>query len=186
MKINLAMQSVSFTVMPATLHDIATIVSHRRSMFAAMGYSDEDALDAMSSAFEPWLRRTMLAGEYLAWFAIAEDQAVAAGLGLWLMDWPPHMIGSGARRGNILNIFVRPENRRQGIARRLMRAALDWCGANAIDHVMLHSSVDGRHLYESLGFTPTNEMRLLLSSEVSSDEPGDEPSDTPSDRPHRA
>ena len=84
--------------MPATLHDIATIVSHRRSMFAAMGYSDEAALDAMSSAFEPWLRRTMLAGEYLAWFAITDDQAVAAGLGLWLMDWPPHMIGSGARR----------------------------------------------------------------------------------------
>jgi GNAT superfamily N-acetyltransferase len=169
--------------MPATLHDIATIVSHRRSMFAAMGYSDEAALDAMASAFEPWLRRTMLAGEYLAWFAITRDHithdhAVAAGLGLWLMDWPPHMIGSGARRGNILNIFVRPENRRQGIARELMRAALDWCGANAIDHVMLHSSVDGRHLYESLGFTPTNEMRLMLSSNV--------PSDTPSERPQGA
>jgi GNAT superfamily N-acetyltransferase len=165
------MESVSFAVMPATLHDIATIVSHRRSMFTAMGYSDEAALDAMSSAFEPWLRRKMLALEYLAWFAITEDQAVAAGLGLWLMDWPPHMIGSGARRGNILNIFVRPENRRQGIARELMRAALDWCRANTIDHVMKHSSVDGRHLYESLGFTPTNEMRLLLSSDAPSEAP---------------
>ena len=169
------MQSVSFTVMPATLHDIATIVSHRRSMFAAMGYSDAAALDAMSSAFEPWLRRKMLDAEYLAWFAIAEDQSVAAGLGLWLMDWPPHMIGCGARRGNILNIFVRLENRRQGIARELMRAALDWCRANGIDHVMLHSSVDGRHLYESLGFTPTTVMRLMLSTVT--------PTDTPNDRP---
>ena len=135
--------------MPATLLDIDVIVSHRRSMFAAMGYSDDAALDAMSSAFEPWLRRTMLAGEYLAWFAVTEDHAIAAGLGLWLMDWPPHMIGSGARRGNILNIFVRPESRRQGMARELMRTALDWCRANAIDHVMLHSSVEGRRLYES-------------------------------------
>jgi len=176
------MQSVSFTIMPATLHDIAAIVSHRRSMFSAMGYSDEAALDAMSSAFEPWLRRTMLAGDYLAWFAITQDQAVAAGLGLWLMDWPPHMIGSGARRGNILNIFVQPENRRQGIACALMRAALDWCRANGIDHVMLHSSVDGRHLYESLGFTPTNEMRLLLLV----DTPGDTPSDALSDKPQGA
>jgi GNAT superfamily N-acetyltransferase len=127
------MEPVSFTVMPATLLDIDVIVSHRRSMIAAMGYSDDAALDAMSSAFEPWLRRTMLAGEYLAWLAITrdhitQDRAVAAGLGLWLMDWPPHMIGSGARRGNILNIFVRPENRRQGIARELMRTALD-CAA---------------------------------------------------------
>jgi GNAT superfamily N-acetyltransferase len=169
------MESVSFAVRPATLIDIATIVSHRRSMFAAMGYADEAALDAMSSAFEPWLRRTMAAGEYLAWFAITPDNAVAAGLGLWLMDWPPHMIGCGARRGNILNIFVRPENRRRGIARELMRTALEWCHANGIDHVMLHSSVDGRHLYESLGFTPTNEMRLLL--------PSDTPSSTPSEAP---
>ena len=163
------MESATFAVMPATLLDIATIVSHRRSMFAAMGYSDESALDAMSSAFEPWLRRTMLAGEYLAWFAIAQDQAVAAGLGLWLMDWPPHMIGSGARRGNILNIFVRPEYRRRGIARELMSVALEWCRANAVDHVMLHSSVDGRHLYESLGFTSTNEMRLLLLGDSPTD-----------------
>ena len=160
--------------MPATLHDIATIVSHRRSMFAAMGYSNDAALDAMASAFEPWLRRKMETGEYLAWFAVTEDHAVAAGVGLWLMDWPPHMIGSGGRRGNILNMFVRPEYRRQGIARELMGAALDWCRANAIDHVMLHSSVDARHLYESLGFEPTNEMRLLL------------PSATPVDRPQRA
>jgi GNAT superfamily N-acetyltransferase len=167
---NSTMQSLSFTVMPATLHDVATIVSHRRSMFAAMGYSDDVALDAMASAFEPWLRRKMLDGDYLAWFAIAHDQSVAAGLGLWLMDWPPHMIGSGGRRGNILNIFVRPEYRRRGIARELMGAALDWCRANAIDHVMLHSSLDGRHLYESLGFAPTNEMRLLLTS-MASDTP---------------
>jgi GNAT superfamily N-acetyltransferase len=114
----------------------------------------------MATAFAPWLRRKMEAREYLAWLAITEDNVVAAGIGLWLMDWPPHMIGAGARRGNILNVFVRPENRRQRIARELMRVALDWCRANGIDHVVLHSSADGRHLYESLGFGPTNEMFL--------------------------
>ena len=155
------MESASFAVMPATLLDIATIVSHRRSMFAAMGYSDNAALDSMASAFEPWLKRKMESGEYLAWLAVDEDRSVAAGIGLWLMDWPPHMIGAGARRGNILNVFVRPQNRRQGIARQLMRVALEWCAANGIDHVMLHSSADGRRLYESLGFVPTNEMCLL-------------------------
>jgi hypothetical protein len=43
-----------------------------------------------------------------------------------------------------------------------MRVALDWCGAHGIDHVILHASVEGRHLYESLGFEATNEMRLIL------------------------
>lgn len=150
-----------YTIVPATLEDVPIIVTHRRSMFAAMGYADNAALDAMALAFEPWLRRKMQTGEYLAWLAITEAHTVVAGVGLWLMDWPPHMIGAGARRGNILNVFVRPENRRQGIARELMRVALDWCAANGIDHIVLHSSADGRHLYESLGFGPTNEMCLL-------------------------
>jgi GNAT superfamily N-acetyltransferase len=159
---NLANDSQPYTIVQASLHDAATIVSHRRSMFEAMGYSDAATLDAMSSAFEPWLKRKMESAEYLAWLAVTPSCAIAAGLGLWLMDWPPHMIGSGTRRGNILNVFVRPENRRQGIARELMRVAIHWCQSNGIDHVMLHSSADGRHLYESLGFSPTNEMCLLF------------------------
>ena len=79
------------------------------------------------------------------------------------MDWPPHMIGPGARRGNILNVYTQPGSRRQGIARRLMEVALDWCRGNGIRAVILHASEDGRALYEKLGFQPTNEMRLLLS-----------------------
>ncbi len=52
--------------------------------------------------------------EYLAWFAVDSSGTIAAGLGLWLMDWPPHMIGPGPWRGNILNVYTRPENRRHG------------------------------------------------------------------------
>jgi ribosomal protein S18 acetylase RimI-like enzyme len=79
-----------------------------------------------------------------------------------MMDWPPHMIGAGSRRGNILNVYTEPEYRRQGIARSLMDAALDWCRANGIASVILHASPDGRSLYESLGFQATNEMRIAL------------------------
>jgi GNAT superfamily N-acetyltransferase len=81
---------------------------------------------------------------------------------LWLMDWPPHMIGPGAPRGNILNVYTRPENRRMGLARGLMDAALAWCRANGVRAVILHSSDAGRPLYESMGFTRTNEMRIVL------------------------
>lgn len=130
-----------------------------------MGYQDEASLDAMAKAFRPWLRRKMAEGEYLAWFAVDGEAQVAAGLGLWLMDWPPHMVGPGARRGNILNVYTRPESRRQGLARALMKNALEWCVANGIRAVILHASQDGRALYERLGFQPTNEMRIELEPE---------------------
>jgi len=150
------------TLRLATRVEGETIVAHRRAMFFEMGYRDESALDAMMASFRPWLRQKMDTGEYLAWLAVEPDGRIAAGLGLWLMDWPPHMIGPGARRGNILNVYTEPPRRRQGIARRLMEAALDWCRTHGIRAVILHSSDDGRALYESLGFQPTNEMRLLL------------------------
>lgn len=149
-------------IRPATLDDAAVLARHRRDMFRAMGYRDEEALAAMESAFVAWVRRRMAADEYLAWLAVDESGHTVAGAGVWLMDWPPHMVGPGAPRANVLNVFVELEWRRRGIARRLMDVALDACRTRGVRAVILHASPDGRALYESLGFAPTNEMRLML------------------------
>jgi ribosomal protein S18 acetylase RimI-like enzyme len=93
---------------------------------------------------------------------VAPDGSVAAGTGLWLMDWPPHMVGRGARRGNILNVYTEEAFRRRGLARELMQTVLNWCQENRVDTIILHASPAGRALYDSLGFTQTNEMRLRL------------------------
>lgn len=144
------------------MEDVETIVQQRRAMFFDMGHRDEAALDSMCHGFRPWLKRQMEDGHYLAWFAMDEGQQVAAGLGLWLMDWPPHMIGGGSRRGNILNVYTRPASRRQGLARSLMLVALQWCRDHGIATVILHASKEGRGVYEKLGFQSTNEMRIIL------------------------
>jgi GNAT superfamily N-acetyltransferase len=151
-----------FVVRVGAAGDSGTIVRHRRAMFSEMGYRDQPALDKMCAAFEPWLARKMETGEYLAWFAVEAEGSIVAGLGLWLMDWPPHMSGPGVRRGNILNVYTEPHARRLGLARLLMETALAWCRDNGIRAVILHASDDGRCLYESLGFKSTNEMRLEL------------------------
>lgn len=145
--------------------DLDAIVHHRQAMFLDMGYPDDAALSSMAARFRPWLQKKMEAGEYLTWFVIAPDSSIAAGLGLWLMDWPPHMIGGGSPthgnvRGNILNVYTEPAYRRRGLARGLMKVALEWCTANQVGAVILHASPDGRALYEFMGFKPTNEMRL--------------------------
>jgi len=153
--------SEGYSIRLACLDDARAIVEHRRAMFRDMGRGDEARLAQMSAEFEPWLLRRMESGEYLAWMAVAADGSIAGGAGLWLMDWPPHVLGSGARRGNILNVYVRPESRRRGIARALMETALEWTRANGVNCVILHASDEGRALYESLGFAATNEMRLI-------------------------
>jgi GNAT superfamily N-acetyltransferase len=158
----LAFLESGFAIRPGTLADAETIVAQRRAMFREMGYVDEQALDSMCEAFQPWLEGKMRDNQYLAWLAVDAGGAIAAGLGLWLMDWPTHLIGPGAPRGNILNVYTRSESRRMGLARRLMETALAWCRANGVSAVILHASNDGRRLYESMGFQSTNEMRILL------------------------
>jgi len=151
-----------FVLRRASTADVETLVAHRRAMFRDMGYNDEVALDSMSTKFRIWLLERMNSGDYHAWLVTAPDGSIAAGAGLWLMDWPPHMIGNGVQRGNILNVYTSETFRRRGLARQLMQAVLDWCGENQIDTIILHASPSGRDLYESMGFTPTNEMRLRL------------------------
>jgi GNAT superfamily N-acetyltransferase len=63
---------------------------------------------------------------------------------------------------NILNVYAEQAFRRHGLALQLVETALAWCGTNGIRTVILHTSEDGRPLYDRLGFRPTNEMRLVL------------------------
>ena len=155
-------ETPGFHIRAAQPEDAETIVLQRRAMFCDMGYRDERALDAMADSFRIWLDRKMPVGEYLAWLAVAEDGSPAAGVGLWLMDWPPVIWSPEGARGNILNVYTRPENRRQGVGRLLVNTAIDWCRDNRVRAVILHASDEGRGLYESLGFKPTNEMRIVF------------------------
>jgi ribosomal protein S18 acetylase RimI-like enzyme len=151
-----------FTIRCASTTDLETLVAHRRTMFADIGHKDEAALDSMSEKFRVWLLDHMNAGDYLAWLVSARDGSIAAGAGLWLMDWPPHLVGRSQKRANILNVYTEEKFRRLGLARKLMDAVLAWCRENTIDTIILHASATGRSLYESMGFQATNEMRLVL------------------------
>lgn len=154
-----------FLIRAGTLADAETVVAHRRAMFLDMGYPDDDGMRAMLERFRPWLLAKMQAEEYLAWFAVDQNDAVAAGLGMWLMDWPPHLLGPGRWRPNILNVYTRPDRRRQGLARKLVEHALAWCGAHELSTVILHASDAGRPLYQSMGFQASTEMRMILKAD---------------------
>jgi hypothetical protein len=41
-----------------------------------------------------------------------------------------------------------------------MRSVLGALAKRKVSRIVLHASDDGRRLYQSLGFVPTNEMRL--------------------------
>lgn len=147
----------------ATIADIPTLSHHRRRMFEDMGHRDPELLDPMAERFAEWVTARIAHQTYLAWVAVNESSEIVASAGLWLVDWPPHVMGPDGPRGYILNIFTEQGHRRQGLARRLTELCLDACRDRNITIVALHASEHGRSLYESLGFLPSNEMRMRLS-----------------------
>jgi len=153
----------AFSIRLATPADAATIVAHRRAMFQDMGITDRAALDAMDERFAEWLTGSLARGEYRGWFLTDAASAVVAGAGLWLQDNPATPRDQSPRRGYVMNVYTCSDYRRQGLARRLMDALLDWCRDQGIRTVVLHSSDAARTLYESIGFHQTDEMRMLLS-----------------------
>jgi GNAT superfamily N-acetyltransferase len=150
------------TIREAEQQDLGVILHHRRAMFEDMGQEDEVALTAMEASSRPFFAQALVEGWYRAWLAQNAAGEVLAGGGILILPWPSHPRDSQTRRPMIVNVYTEPGYRRRGLARRLMVAMLDWLREQGYGTVSLHASDFGRSLYESLGFKPTNEMRLQL------------------------
>jgi GNAT superfamily N-acetyltransferase len=152
----------AFSIRQAKPEDLPIILHHRVAMFRNMGYSDEAALAAMAASSERALAEALADGRYHGWLADLPGGETVAGGGLMIAPWLGHPRDPQPRKGEILNVYTEPAYRRCGLARRLMGVMIDWCKEQGYAWIALHASKEGRSLYESLGFQPTNEMRLLL------------------------
>ena len=76
-------------------------------MFTDMGEGDAIRRDAVAFAFR-LARKKLSAGDYMGWLAIAPDQSVAAGAGIWVIEWPPTVTDLSGRRGMLLNVYTTP------------------------------------------------------------------------------
>ena len=131
-------------------------------MFADMGNRMRADLDAMDASSRPLFARALGDGSYRGWLAREHDGRVVAGGGIIMLPYHSSPRDPSPQRAWIVNMYTEPRYRRQGLARRLMDEMIGWCRGQGMTTVYLHASDEGRPLYESLGFTPTNEMRLHL------------------------
>jgi len=147
----------------ATVADVPTLVRHRIEMFRDMGLGPDASLEEMGLRFAPWVTPLIGAGQYRSWL-VEDNGAVVASADVWLRPSQPGLRSQVNVVPYVLNVYTAPAVRRQGIARELMGLILDWAAREGHPGVELHASDDGRPLYESLGFTQTNEMRFLRTS----------------------
>ena len=151
-----------YTLRAATLADAGVLAYQRRSMFVATGALAAADAAELEAAARHYAERAIAEGTFHAW-VVEADGAVVAGGGIQLRTLMPR---PGYVRGEpealVVSMWTEPAHRRRGLGRRVIEAMLAWCRARGIRRLTLHASADGRPLYETFGFKPTNEMRLEL------------------------
>lgn len=154
------MTQSQFHIRRAVAGDAAVIAHQRAAMFRDLGRTSDDEAALIEAETRRQMSELLASGEYLAWLVEGDGRVVAGG-GVMLRRLLPRPGNpQGAEEAYILNVYTESEYRRRGVARQLMAAIIAWCRERQCARVTLHPSTDGRALYESLGFTPTDEMRL--------------------------
>ncbi len=150
------------TIRKATSRDIPDIIRLRRAMFEDMGETDEAKLNAAMEESATHLT-DLESGKFYIWLAVTESGWPVASAALTVDQHLPSPNSLSGRIAYILNVVTLPDYRRQGLARKLMQAMLQWINAQGITKVTLHSTEEGKTLYEMLGFKLGNEMQLDLA-----------------------
>ncbi|MBS1212955.1 MAG: Acetyltransferase family protein [Proteobacteria bacterium] len=98
-----------------------------------------------------------------AHFVANEEGEIVAMAGAFIKSDLPYCYYRNPRYGFIGDVYTRPDFRRRGLARELSNRAIGWLRDKGLAEVKLLASESGRRLYESLGFTASDEMRLRLA-----------------------
>jgi GNAT superfamily N-acetyltransferase len=155
-------QAMEINIRKAKPEDLQHIVHHRRAMFEEMGFRDPAMLDQVEESSRVYFSEALRIGTYIAWLAENSIGQIVAGGGILIANWPGYPGENQPNRAWILNMYTEPLARRRGVARQILETILNWCRGEGFSAVSLHASPAGRPLYETLGFQPTNEMRLTL------------------------
>jgi GNAT superfamily N-acetyltransferase len=144
-------------VRPVCPDDLDTICRHREAMFREAG-RDDATLRTMTAHFRAWLAPRLADGRYFG-YLMSEHGATVAGIGLMLIDWPPHPSHpETCERGYVLNVYVEAAARRRGLAHALMQLADDAFARRGVTYAILHATEQGQPLYAGLGWNGTTEM----------------------------
>ena len=135
-------------------------------MFEDSDFTNGAQLAASDTGCEAYFARAIASGEYRGWLAVtAAGEAVASG-GLVVDRHPPGPDNHSGRIAYIMNLAADRAHRRQGLARGIFEHIMARVRAKGLTMASLHATEIGRPLFQSNGFSDTNEMRARVAPVV--------------------
>ena len=153
---------MKFKISQAGMDEVDIILKHRLGMFGDMYPDLGKEIEASKEETHRWILEQLSNGN-LVGFIVRNGVGQVAGSGcLWIKKEQPNPTHPRLEAPYLLSMFTEKNFRRQGVARLIVKTAMEWSREHGYDRINLHATEVGKPLYEELGFRPTNEMQLKL------------------------
>ncbi len=145
----------------ATIQDLNILTQTRIEVLrAANKLSDDVDMSEVETQSREYYKKALVEDAHVAYLVFDGDTFVGAGGVSFYQVMPTYHNPSG-KKAYIMNMYTRPEYRRQGIARKTLDLLVEEAKARCITFITLEATTMGRPLYEDYGFVSMkDEMEL--------------------------
>lgn len=152
---------MDLTYKRATIEDINVLTTTRIEVLRAANKLSEDTdMSKVEKQSYNYYQRALCDGSHIAYLVFDENRFVGAGGVSFFQVMPTYHNPSG-NKAYIMNMYMNPEYRRQGIAYKTLDMLIREAKNKGITAISLEATEMGRPLYEKYGFVKMNdEMEL--------------------------
>lgn len=152
----------NYSLRKARSEDAEILAIHRGKMFVDMGTFSIEQAKSQYKLWEEWLVGALAEDRFVG-VVIEQTGRIVASAGMMFLPKMPNLDDLSLERAYLLNVYVEPEHRRQGLAEVLVLSLIEEAKARQIGTVTLNTSTMGQKLYERLGFKLWQDPDMRLS-----------------------
>ncbi len=141
----------------ADINDLELLVELRYDVLREVNHIEDcDFSDDFMKATENYF-----ASDKQSTYIATEGKDIIACATVCYIDVMPTFDHPNGRRARIMNVYTRLEYRRRGIAFKLLDMAVQEAEFRGVTEISLDATDEGRELYLSYGFKPSDEYMVL-------------------------
>lgn len=147
----------------AILKNVTDLISLRIEFLKEAQKIDSNKNDKiLFDSLKKYFIKKMKNNEFISWLAFQNKEIIATS-GICFYQIPPSLKNISGKIAYIMNMYTKPEYRKQGIATNLFIKMIDEAKKSGIKKLVLHATEDGKKIYLKYGFKEEHkEMNLFL------------------------
>ncbi len=135
----------------ADINDVSGLIELRiEYLLEDYGDLSEDRLTIITNNLQSYFKYHL--NKDLFAFVCRDTDRIVSCCFLCVSEKPPNPTFINGKTGTILNVYTKPEYRKNGIAGKLIKMLLDESEKTGLDYVELKATESGYNLYKSIGF----------------------------------